>query len=169
MRLFARDRFSITSILVVTALSCSRAPTRTANLDSGAVAGCYSLMDGPWKTDSLARGFFSLWKVPSEIKLRSTRLPGWDPIQSDSRPLLAVETSQTTADPASVAFVFWQPSPSYPDSIYVGRPLAMGGVAMNLVRVGSNLRGKIFSFTDSEGTSEPQGSFPITLRRIDCW
>jgi hypothetical protein len=146
-----------------------RPPLRTANLDSLTVAGCYSLIDGPWKTDSLAKRFVSYWNIPSEIKLRSTRLPGWAPLQNDSLPLFAVETREKSASYSSVPFQFWQRLRPESESIYVGIPLVPAGVAMNLVRVGSDLRGKIFSFTDSPGTTELLASFPITLRRIDCW
>jgi hypothetical protein len=169
MRSVARTRLSVIGIVACAALSCARAATRAENLDSPTIAGCYSLRDGPWRTDSAAKSFFSLWNIPTEIKLRSTRLPGWDPVQTDSLPLLAVETREKSLDYSSETFHFWQRLHPESDTIYVGTPLAMGGVAMNLVKVGSTLHGKIFSFTDSPGSSDPLGSFPIILRRIDCW
>jgi hypothetical protein len=89
-------------------------------------------------------------------------------LQNESLPLLAVETRREV--PARFSpFSFWRRLHPGSDSIYVGTPLPTGGVAMNLVRLGSNLGGKIFSFTDSPGTSDLLASFPITLRRIDCW
>jgi len=156
-------------LLVASTLSCSPPPTRTGQLDTETVAGCYSLADGRWRTDSLAKLFFSYYRIPTEIKLRSTKLRGWDPIQTESTPLLAVETREKSASYSSVPFHFWQRLRRETDSIYVGTPLASGGVAMNLVRVGSTLQGKIFSFTDSPGSSDLLASFPITLRRIECW
>jgi hypothetical protein len=167
MQLVACSRLIVIGIVVSAAFSCSRAPTRTANLDSPTVAGCYSLSDGPWRTDSLAKKFVSYYNIPTEIKLRSTRLPGWDAVQTDSRPMLTVETREKSARYSP--FHLWQRLRPESDSIYVGNPAPTGGVAMNLVRVGSTLQGEIFSFTDSPGTSDLLASFPITLRRIDCW
>ncbi len=156
------------SLLVAAALSCSPALTRPAHLAASEVAGCYMLSEGAWRTDSVANSFFDMKSVPSEIKLLSTKLVGWEELQSDSLPLFAVDTRERGVMRGS-PFGFWQRRRVQSDSIYVGQPLPTGGVRLNLTPIGSDLQGTLTAFTDSPLANRPdEASFPITLRRIEC-
>lgn len=158
------------SILCCSALSlgCAQPAARATPLPDSGMAGCYRLSEGGWRTDSLANSFYAMRTVPTEIKLLESRVPGWDQLQSDSRPLLALEIRDKTALRFS-PFTYWSRTHSS-DSIHVGRILPYAGVAMELVQSGPNLRGVLTAFTDSSMPNSPDRvSFPVTLQRIECW
>jgi hypothetical protein len=109
--------------------------------------------------------------VPKEIKLLQSRLVSrnWDFLQSDSMPLLAVE-SRETGPARYFPFTYWQRRHPKSDSIYVGEVLPMAGVRLDLVPNGPNLQGLLTAFTDSPlSGSADHASFPVTLQRIQCW
>jgi hypothetical protein len=153
------------------AVSCGPPSSLESALVSQGIDGCYRLSEGSWRTDSLANSFYSMSLVPKEIRLLPSRLVSrnWDYLQSDSMPLLAVESSDT--GPARYfPFTYWQRKHPGSDSIYVGEVLPMAGTRLDLVREGPNLRGLLTAFTDSPmPNSTDHASFHISLQRIQCW
>ena len=112
------------------------------------IAGCYVLRSGPWERDTALNRFYPVSQIPKQIQLDTARLTGWDRLQNDSLPMLAVRVAPSVPS-SHTPFVYWRRMRVHSDSIYVGYPLSLGGADMRLVPEGERLSGTLSTFTDA--------------------
>lgn len=132
------------------------------------VAGCYHLAPGAWQSDPVLARFFPPQQIPTYFRLDAARLQGWEPLQSDSLPLYAVQTNSADQERGPV-FVYWSRTGFNSDTIHVGYPLPVGGASLRLWPRGRNLMGYVTTFTDAippDGVN--QATAPIVARKVDC-
>ena len=132
------------------------------------VPGCYELANGEWQTDKSLAAFYPLQYLPRRIFFDTTRLKGWDPLQTAEYPMWAIR-SRPLPTYGSGPFVFWSRVRNGADTILVGAPLAMGGARMMLWPVIDGFAGTLTTFTDAippDGVAH--ASAPIRLRRSTC-
>jgi hypothetical protein len=136
-------------------------------LDLATIAGCYHLRSGLWERDSLLDHFYAADAIPRALRLHAVRVEGWDPLQNDSMPLLAVTTDpppqrRYTHSP----FSFWQ---IRPDHVHIGTPMPLGGAHLKVLPAPGGLKGRLTTFTDA---IPPDGVYSASadavLDRISC-
>ncbi len=168
-------RFGLVAVSVFIACQPHRQPAAQSDLAlarSGITAdripGCYEFVDGAWKTDKRLARFFSLEHLPRRIQFDTSKLRGWDVLQTAEAPLRSIRSlpiSRSTRSP----FVFWSRVRSTADTILVGAPLPETGARMTLWPVVGGLAGSITTFTDAippDGVAE--ATAPVRLRRFTC-
>lgn len=144
-----------------------RAPDATLSFEER-IAGCYALKPGPWQTDSVLAIPFTPLQAPSRFRLETTRLAGWDPLQSDTLPLYAVQT-YPEAKQDSRMFTYWQRRRVGSDTIRISYPLPLAGVGLLLTPDGRDLVGRIYTFTDALEEGKPSDAEAlIRARRVRC-
>jgi hypothetical protein len=143
------------------------APTAAAPLEQR-IAGCYELVPGPWRSDSLLSSVFPVRLAPTRFRLMANRAPGLDPLQSDTLPLNQVEAYPDSGQSRHM-FTYWQRLTTAGDSVRVGTVLPMAGVGLVLRPRGQDLHGRIYTFIDVVEAGKPgHVERPVTARRAAC-
>jgi len=131
------------------------------------VHGCYLLRSGAWEHDAELNRIQDARHIPRQLRFTVQRLAGWEPLQSDSLPLYAVETEP--GPPATRVFSFWRAARVGGDSIHVGVPLPLAGTVLRLAPVPDGLAGYLTTFTDAiprDGVASVTA--PVVLDRVRC-
>src|SRR6185436_18513429 len=95
------------------------------------VAGCYELVPGPWRADSVRAGDVSTLDTPAGFELTVERLKDWEPLQSKTRPLFRARALPPKT-PTQGWFTYWQWAGGSSDTLEISEPLRMAGVALKL-------------------------------------
>ena len=169
--------FTLATVVVLLNACAARNPraprvesTRAVTADGLAhrVVGCYVLRPGIWEQNARLNEFYPAASIPRQLRLTSTRLRGWDALQSDTLPLYAVETN-TGSSPGRGLLTFWSAVRVGSDSIHIGAPLPFAGARLRLVPAPTGLIGTLTTFTDaipSDGIAS--ADVPAALDRVAC-
>jgi hypothetical protein len=132
------------------------------------IAGCYDLVPGPWRSDSVRAGDVSTMATPMRFRLTDERLAGWEPLQSAETPMFAVVEQPLTGRPTG-HFTYWQRFSATNDTIIIQYRLPMAGIRLFLAPAGRDLSGSVHPFNDA-GSSDELGEVarPVRAGRIAC-
>ena len=149
--------------------ACASSDTQPSDVPfSERVAGCYQLQPGQWRDDPALARFVPPRQIPTRLHLDTSRLEGWEPLQSDSLPLYAVRTDPDPGESGSL-FTYWSRTGIGSDTIHIGHPLSMQGASLRLWLRGRDLVGEVSTFTDAippDGVAE--ATAPIVARKVNC-
>lgn len=164
-------RFCELATLVATAAFSTHAgaqsPSEAATAFAHRIAGCYALVPGAWRADSVRAGDISTLHTPSRLELTEELLRGWDGLQSDSRPLFRVNEIRAAGQVST--FTYWQQVRVASDTVNISYPLPLGGIALRVTPDGQDLIGLVTAFTDAIEQNKPSSvSRPVRAERIAC-
>jgi hypothetical protein len=132
------------------------------------VVGCYALIPGPWRADSVEAGSVSTAETPLRFRLTDRLLDASVPHQSVEAPMYqAIEEPVTGATTSQ--FTYWARFDATNDTIVIGVPLPPSGVSLELAPDGHDLSGWVVATTDAvplDGPSEVRRR--VRARRTAC-
>ena len=158
--------FAVVIVAVLGSRASAQVPSRAAMAFARRIAGCYELVPGPWRADSVRAGDISTVHVPMRFRLTDERLAGWDSLQSAETPMFAVIELPLTGRVTGL-FSYWQRLAVTQDTIIIGYPVPLAGIRLLLSPADRDLSGSIHPFTDY-GDDPPAVTMPVRARRIAC-
>lgn len=158
-------KLSLVALLLVAARASSAqipAPSAAATDLARRIAGCYRLVDGPWRADSVLAGDVSTAHTPLDFELTDKQVNDYEWMHTSERPLFDVRT-------VDGPWSFWRSHGASLDSIRISYPAPLAGVDLILTPAGRDLSGMVLVFTDAPMRGRPSGvRRPVYARRGVC-